>query len=98
MDKLFYDGDASKIENEPLIQELIAEKKVEVRDNKLWFNALFNKGTFKFRTPFYNDMPVPFLWKTVPEGTWLSRIMNKYFAIDDRADVKPEDRSFFYVK
>ena len=97
MNKLFYDGNANKIVNEPLIQELINEKKVEVRDNKLWFNALHNKGTFQFKLPFYNDMPIPLLWKTIPEGTWISRIVNGYFAIDDRADVVPADRGFFYA-
>jgi hypothetical protein len=73
VDKLYYDGDASKIIGERLILELIQDKKIVVRDNKILFNICHNKGTTRTGMPIYTmgSMYADNMYKKAFEGSWI---------------------------
>ena len=73
MDKLYYDGDASKIIGERLILELIQEKKIIIRNNKVLFNMCHNKGTTRTGMPIYTlgGEWADNMYRKAFEGSWI---------------------------
>jgi len=73
MNKVYYDGDASKIIGEHLILELIQERKIKVINNEIWFNMCFNKGTTRTPSPIraigteYADC----MYRRAFDGSWI---------------------------
>lgn len=84
MNKIFYDGDASKIIAEHLILELIQERKIIVRDNKILTNIIFNKGTTRSPMPIYaigHDY-AECMYKKAFEGSWIYKDEKDVMRID----------------
>ena len=73
MNKVFYDGDASKIIGERVILELIQEKKIQIRNNKVLFNMCHNKGTTRTGMPIYTigSMYADNMYRKAFEGSWI---------------------------
>ncbi len=89
MDKVYYDGDASKIIGERVILELIQERKIKVIDNKIWFNMCFNKGTTRTPSPIraIGTEYVDAMYKKAFEGSWIYKCENDVMHIDYDNDI-----------
>jgi hypothetical protein len=84
LNKVYYDGDASKIIGERLILELIQDKLIEVRNNKLCVKAHANKGTVRIKGYMFAHEIIEYY--VCPENVWISRLSEKYMAIDNEED------------
>lgn len=89
MNKIYYDGDASKIIAEHLILELIQEKKIMVRDNKILFNMCDNCGTTRTGMPIYTlgSKYSENMYKKAFEGSWIYKSENGALRIDYDLDI-----------
>ena len=82
--KVFYDGDASKIIGDRVILELIQEKKIQIRDNKVWFNICDNSGTTREMAPIYTlgKRYDDCMYSRAFEGSWIYKCEKGAMRID----------------
>jgi hypothetical protein len=87
--KVYYDGDASKIIGERVILELIQDKKIKIVNNKVLFHRMRNCGNTRAPKPIFTlgDMYADWFYVPAFEGSWIYIDEHGIFRIDYDLDV-----------